>query len=151
MTDPDTSTARADDRIVNFDEEKLRSVTAEAKRLANLPSVEWRFQLDRRAKHLGISSADLRAAVLDIVKAKEKKANADAAKERRQEQRTEKQRTATEREQKREREREQKSIERGAERKAKEKSKAFTAVIKLPRDLHEAKLAALAKWWACSA
>lgn len=148
MTNPDTSTAsrRADDRaVVNLDEEKLRRIKTEAARLANLPLIEWRFQLDRRAEQLGISSADLRAAILEIVKAKESKANAVLAEERRQEQRAEKQRTATEREQKRKREREQKSIEKEAERKAKEKSKAFAVIIKLPRDLHEAKLAALAK------
>jgi hypothetical protein len=40
MTDPDTTTARADDRIVvSFDEEKLRRIKAEVTRLANLPSV----------------------------------------------------------------------------------------------------------------
>src|SRR5271168_2399001 len=121
------------------------SQKAEADRLANLPDIEWRFQLDKSAKRIGMPKSDLQAAVIAIRRDREKKERKAEAENRRRDQRLEKQRTTTERDQNREREREQARIDKEAERKGKEKSKAFAVILKLPNGQHEAKLADLAK------
>ena len=115
--------------------------------MANLPSVEWRFQLDRRAKRLGISSPDLRAAVLDIVKAKEKKASAALAEERRAEKKQkadDKEKKVAEAE-KAKTDEKQESEQREMKRKAAEKVAAFVKIQKSPTAEHETKLVQLAK------
>ena len=122
-------------------QEKARRVMAEATRLANLAPDEWRLWIDRRAERFGVPRVTLEGLIEAIIKDQEKKQREAKAEARRQEQRAERQGNAA----KREKEREQQQILKDAERKQKEKLKAFTAIAKLPSVLHEAKLAELAK------
>jgi hypothetical protein len=123
------------------EEEKNRRIMVEATRLAGLAPGEWPLWIDGAAGRLGVPRPVLEAAVTDIAKAKDKKARADAAEQRRIDQRAEKQRTAAEREQARE----QRQIEKDAERKTREKAKAFVTIAKLPTAERELRLAELAK------
>jgi Protein of unknown function (DUF3631) len=136
------------DKVVDFpvvkeitEEEKARRFMKEADRLANLAPGEWRLWIEISAERLGTSRGKLEAAVTDIIKAKEKKAREDAAEKRRLEQRAEKQKLSAQRAH----EREQRQIEKDAERKSKEKTKAFAVIVKLPSSQRDAKLAELAK------
>ena len=122
---------KPDATIVKFPTESdVERQKAEAQRLAGLSEPDWRFQIKKSAERLGVPVADLRAAVAAIVRDREKKERAAQAKDRQLE---------------RKRETEQRRIEKDADRKGKEKTKAFTALIKLPGDQHEAKLSDLAK------
>jgi len=122
-------------------EEKARRVMAEATRLASLAPGEWRLWIDRAAERLGVPHATLEGLISAIIKDSERKGREDKAEARRQEERV---RREQEREQ-RERKREQEGIDKKAQRKRKEKEKAFERLISLPSEQHEARLAKLAK------
>jgi putative DNA primase/helicase len=124
-------------KIVDFTDERTRRIMVEATRLAGLSPGEWRLWIDGSAERVGVERNTLEAAVIDIIKNRERKTRDDAAEERRIEQRAEKQRTVQALE--------QRQIEKDAERKVKEKTKAFAAIIKFPSDQHDAKLTELAK------
>ena len=109
-------------------------------RLANLAPSEWKLWYKRRADELGVSPERLSELVVAQIEDREKK-----AKDRLDEQRLGEQRADRERKLEKERNREQQRIEEAAARKAKEKSKAFADIIKLPADQHEAQLAEQAK------
>ena len=113
--------------------EKVRRAMAEAKRLASLAPGEWRLWIDRAAERLGVPRATLEG----LISASERKAREDKAEARRQEERV--------RREQRERKREQQGIDKKAERKSKEKQKAFERLISLPSEQHETRLAELAK------
>ena len=114
---------------------------AEAQRLASLAPGEWRLWIDRAAERLGVPRATLEGLISAIIKDSERKAREDKAEARRQEERV---RRGREREQ-RERKREQQEIDKKAERKSKEKQKAFERLISLPSEQQETRLAELAK------
>jgi putative DNA primase/helicase len=122
-------------------EEMIRRAMAEARRLASLAPGEWRLWIDRAAERLGVPHATLEALISAIIKDSERKTREDKAEARRQEERV---RREQEREQ-RERKREQQGIDKKAERKRKEKEKAFKSLIGLPSDQHQTRLAELAK------
>jgi len=146
---PDPNKSDSDDQtVVEFpaskeisDEEKARRVMAEATRLAGLAPGEWKIWLGVQAERLGIPVATLKDAVIDIVKANEKREREKKVEERRIEQRAEK----SQKEQDRKREREQELVDKEAERKSKLKLKEFAAIQKLPSAERETKLAQLAK------
>jgi putative DNA primase/helicase len=145
----DQAGSHSETKVLNFpkadtSEEHARRVMAEATRLANLSPGEWRLWIDSSTERLGITRAHLEAAVIDIIRDNEKKRREAEAEQRRQEQRAEKQRTTAKRDEDR-REREQRRIEQEAERKTKEKNKAFATMVKLPAAQHETKIAELAK------
>jgi putative DNA primase/helicase len=123
------------------DEEKARRVINEAARLSCLSALERNWQVKRSAERLGIASTELKTLMDAAVKEKEKQEAKIKAEERRQEQCVEKQRVreeqqkaVAERKEAQKRERDQKQIEKDAERKAKEKTKASAILIKLPSD-----------------
>jgi putative DNA primase/helicase len=126
-------------------EEENRHVMTEATRLANLAPGEWRLWIDGSAERLSVPRTILQEIVEAVIRDKEEKARKAQAELRRQDARVEKQRNAARRDEERKREREQRRIEKDTERKGKEKNRAFTTLIKLPSEQHEAKLAALAK------
>ena len=137
----------SDEKVLDFpkaeitSEEKARRAMAEAKRLASLAPGEWRLWIERAAERLGVSRATLEGLISAIIKDSERKAREDKAEARRQEERV---RREQEREQ-RERKREQQGIDKKAERKSKEKQKAFEHLISVPSEQHETRLAELAK------
>ena len=137
----------SDEKVLDFpkaeitSEEKARRAMAEAKRLASLAPGEWRLWIERAAERLGVPRATLEGLISAIIKDSERKAREDKAEARRQEERV---RREQEREQ-RERKREQQGIDKKAERKSKEKQKAFERLISLPSEQHETRLAELAK------
>ena len=137
----------SDEKVLDFpkaeitSEEKARRAMAEAKRLASLAPGEWQLWIDRAAERLGVPRATLEGLISAIIKDSERKAREDKAEARRQEERV---RREQEREQ-RERNREQQGIDKKAERKSKEKQKAFERLISLPSEQHETRLAELAK------
>src|SRR5271169_3577383 len=116
----DLSIVSSDEKVFDFpkaeiaSEEKVRRVMAEAKRLASLAPGEWRLWIDRAAERLGVPRATLEGLIAAIIKDSERKAREDKAEARRQEERV-----------RRERKREQQGIDKKAERKSKEKQKAF--------------------------
>jgi hypothetical protein len=113
--------------------EKVRRAMAEAKRLASLAPGEWRLWIDRAAERLGVPRATLEGLISAIIKDGERKAREDKAEARRQEERI--------RREQRERKRQQQGIDKKAERKSKEKQKAFERLISLPSEQHETRLA----------
>ena len=125
-------------KVGNHTEENARRVTAEAKRLASLAPGEWRLWIDRAAERLGVPRATLEGLISAIIKDSEKKAREDKAEARRQEVRFDVSKSAK-------RKREQEGIDKKAERKSKEKQKAFERLISLPSEQHETRLAELAK------
>ena len=133
----------SDEKVFDFpkaeitSEEKVRRAMAEAKRLASLAPGEWRLWIDRAAERLGVPRATLEGLISAIIKDSERKAREDKAEARRQEERV--------RREQRERKREQQGIDKKAERKSKEKQKAFERLISLPSEQHETRLAELAK------
>jgi hypothetical protein len=133
----------SDEKVLDFpkaeitSEEKARRAMAEAKRLASLAPGEWRLWIDRAAERLGVPRATLEGLISAIIKDSERKAREDKAEARRQEERV--------RREQRERKREQQGIDKKAERKSKEKQKAFERLISLPSEQHETRLAELAK------
>jgi putative DNA primase/helicase len=112
-----------------------------ATRLANLAPGEWKLYVDEDAQALNIPVETLMATVLDILRDREKKAKEEKADIRRQEAQVERGRIAEQRRKDRERKIEQQRID----KKAKEKAKAMASIAKLPSDLHETKLAELAR------
>ena len=133
----------SDEKVFDFpkaeitSEEKVRRAMAEAKRLASLAPGEWRLWIDRAAERLGVPRATLEGLISAIIKDSERKAREDKAEARRQEERV--------RREQRERKREEQGIDKKAERKSKEKQKAFERLISLPSEQHETRLAELAK------
>jgi hypothetical protein len=132
-----------DEKVLDFpkaeitSEEKARRAMAEARRLASLAPGEWRLWIDRAAERLGVPHATLEGLISAIIKDSEIKTREDKAEARRQEERV--------RREQRERKREQQGIDKKAERKSKEKQKAFERLISLPSEQHETRLAELAK------
>ena len=122
----------SDEKVLDFpkaeitSEEKARRAMAEAKRLASLAPGEWRLWIDRAAERLGVPRATLEGLISAIIKDSERKAREDKAEARRQEERV--------RREQRERKREQQGIDKKAERKSKEKQKAFERLISLPSE-----------------
>ena len=133
----------SDEKVLDFprvevtQEENARRVTVEATRLASLAPGEWRLWIDRSAERLRVPRATLQGLIVAIIKDSEKKARDAETAARRQE-------LAVRREQER-KQHEQDRIDRRAERKSKEKQKAFERLISLPSEQHETRLAELAK------
>jgi hypothetical protein len=142
-----------DEKVVDFPktevtpEERARRLKVEVERLASLPQVEWLFYVSDDAgvaeKH-GVSRAVLREMVEATIRANEKKAREDKAEDRQREKRAEKAQTRARREEER-KQREQEQAQKAAERKRQERDKEFAAIAKLPRLVHEVRLAELAK------
>jgi hypothetical protein len=139
-----------DEKIVDFPkaapEEQAQRLQIEVERLARLPPVEWLFYLstDGFAEKHGVERATLKGMIEASIKANEKKAREDKAEDQQRERRVEKEQTKARREQ-REQKREQARADKEAERKRKERVKEFKAIAQLPRLVHEARLAELAK------
>ena len=122
------------------EEEHNRCVIVEATRLANQSHGEWKLWYERSAERLGIEPklfAELVEAQIEDREQKERKAQAEA--------RLGEERAKNLRLVERDHQREQQRIDDAAKKKAKEKSKAFADIIKLPSDQHETKLAELGK------
>ena len=122
------------------EEEHKRRILAAAEQLAGGVAGSWTLWYKERAEKLGVEPAlfaDLIKAQIADREQKERKALDEA--------RLGEKRAHRLRQVERDRQREQKRIDDTAKNKAKEKSKAFPDIIKLPSDQHETKLAELAK------
>ena len=129
-------------------EDSARRLGVEVERLARLPLFEWPLYLDETAKRYDITPAQLKTMVEATIKVNEKKAREDKAEDRKRIQRVGKDKVAAQRELAREQaeqKREQEQVDKDAERKRKERGKAFQAIAKLPLLAHETRLAELAK------
>jgi hypothetical protein len=127
-------------RRIQEKNERNHRIAGEATRLANLSPGEWKIWFERSAERLGVEPdilAELIQARIADREQKERRAQTEA---RLMEDRAKRLRLSE-----RDRQREQQRIEDIAARKAKAKAKAFTEIIKLPVDQHEAKLTELAK------
>jgi hypothetical protein len=122
------------------DAERAQRVMTEATRLASLTPGEWKIWYQDKAKQFGIRPELFAELVQAQIKDREQKDREKQAEARLEEQRAERLRKTEGA-----RQREQQRIDDAAKSKAKEKSKTFADIIKLPSDQHEAKLAALAK------
>ena len=141
MSNDPIDPAAVADNIVDFTPEKHKRVLAEAERLARQGPIEYPLWIDSRAAQLDIPVATLKAMVVANIKDIEKKKRAEQAEIRRQEDRVRKDKLDVQRQQKRD----QEVVDKAAERKAKDKVKAFVALAKLPTAQHEGKLVELAK------
>jgi hypothetical protein len=130
-----------DFRVETLAEDRKQPALREAGRLAGLSSADWNFQLAVSATRFGISVPTLKAMVTAIIRDREKQERKEKAEHQRQELRAEQK----QREQERQKKREQERINKESEQKRKQKQQAFAALIKLPSDQHEAKLAKLAE------
>jgi putative DNA primase/helicase len=134
-----------DEKVVDFpnpsEETPQQRAFKKAMRLANLTPGEWKLYVDEDAQALGIPVETLTETVLDILKDREKRAKEEKADIRRQEALAERTRISEQRREERERKTEQQRIN----KEAKEKAKALALIAKLPSDLHETKLAELAR------
>jgi Protein of unknown function (DUF3631) len=122
------------DTIIEFQPEQLRKLKQAAEHLASQSELERGFWMAKRAKEIGVDLAVLQKAVAAIVKKQKQAADAKLKEERRIEQRAAAQQF-----------RDQVRREDAAAKQAKEKSKAFIDIIKLPLDWQEGKIAELAK------
>jgi hypothetical protein len=126
-------------------EERARRQMVEAQRLANLAPGEWRLWIDDSAKQVGLPRSELEKLVLNLIVEREKRAREAKAEARRVEDRAEKKREQQEREHKRAQQREQCRVEAEAKRTARDKGRAFAAIVETPSKSHEAQLIELAK------
>jgi putative DNA primase/helicase len=132
-----------DDKVVEFpnpppipDEERAHRLKIEVERLAGLPTVEWLYYVateDYLAK-FGVDNATVKKMVEAVIKEREKARQAEQTEQRQLEARAEKQRAAA-----------RQRADKDTDKKARERTKEFTALAKLPKSEHAARLAALAK------
>jgi hypothetical protein len=158
------STSNGDNKVVEFaqseispvsPEERARRLRVEVERLARLTPGEWRLYADEVCEKHKVSHADLKAMIEATIKDNEKKARENKVEVRQQKRdaghRADRQEKQARQEQERaykEQERarkEQERIDKAAAKKQKEKDRAFVAILKLPKNKREAKLAELAK------
>ena len=121
--------------------EKAHRVRAEAERLSRLAEVDWKFQLKARAELFGVEEPILRAMVIALLKAREKRTREEKA----EEQRREKQRLADQKREERERQREHNRADQEAQRKRRKKEMEFSKLNKLPHSEQDVRLAKLAQ------
>jgi hypothetical protein len=143
-------------RAKHIESEHKTRVIAEARRLAGLAEVDWKYQVDHgSAERLGIEPKELeqyvKAAINDRKKAaqelergadKQRQAAEDAEEKERKDE--ERRRVAAERA-KRAEQKKRDDERRGAARKANEKRKTFANITRLPVARHEKELARLAR------
>jgi hypothetical protein len=116
-------------------------VLAEARRLAGLSEVDWKYQVGHgSAERLGIEPRGLEQLVKAEIKTREKAAKKAAD----DDDRKEKKRVAAERAEQKKRDDEQKQIDKAAKDKEKTKAKALADIAKLPMAQYETKLVQLA-------
>jgi hypothetical protein len=136
------------------EEERVRKLTAEVERLAQLSPAQWRYQAEYSGlpERYGITVAAFTAMIVATIKendrAERQKTTAKRESERnqkREEREEERKQERKDREEERKREREEREDRQEAERKEREKQRAFTAIVKLPQAEHEGRLAALAR------
>jgi len=133
-------------RVVSFPggtEEHARRLRVEVERLAQLPTVEWMLYTadENYAAKYGVDKATLKRMVEAVIKEAEKKKRTELTEQRRIEDRTEKKQAADEKRRIADKQRADKQ----ADKRARERAKEFTALFKLPKAEHPARLAALAK------
>ena len=167
ITTPPSSDAQADEhKIIDFPnppDDELRKAKAEAERLANQPEVERAFRIPTSAATLGIDVAVLRSMVHAVLKAKSELVAAEHLKQDRDRQQNLREKKVEDQKQEKaekEKSRKQEQAEKAAklakekvekaakveaERKAKEKQKGFSTILRLPVAGHDAELAKLAK------
>ena len=131
----------SDKKVLDFpkaeitSEEKARRAMAEARRLASLAPGEWRLWIDR-APNGSACPVPLWKGYLRDHQGQRDKAREHKAEARRQEERVRREQARATRTQ---------GIDKKAERKRKEKEKAFERLISLPSEQHQTRLAELAK------
>src|SRR5215472_9794728 len=132
-------------------EERARRLQAEVERLARLSASEWMLYVvgtEGYAERYGVDKATLKQMVEAVIKESAKKVREEKAEQQRIEDRAEKQRTAKEREEERRADKEARAdrqARKDAEKKERERLKELSAIAKLPRAEHEAKLQQLAR------
>ena len=129
--------------VVQFplsEEERVRRIMVEVTRLASLAPGEWKLWYRRSAERVGVEPDKLAELIQAQIEAHEQQVRKEQAEKRLTEDRAKRLRL-----EERDRQREQQRIDDAAKSKAKEKSRAFADIIKLPSDQHEAKLVELGK------
>jgi sRNA-binding protein len=125
------------------EEESARRLKVEVERLSRLSHSEWAYYLGLPgyAEKYGVDAETFTKLVKAEVSKAEKKQREEKAEEQRREQRAEKKRASARREE----QRAEQQADKEAKRREKEKQKAFAAILKVPQNEHEGRLAELAK------